>query len=406
MFYKDGEKRAGRARFLRKFRQTAGILVLAGILYLVSHPEVPGGMKREASLTEQAVLEEGGEASEASQGLTVHYLNVEKCNCVLVESSDGHFMLIDAGSNDEIYTAQIVKYLQEQGVKTLDYLLITHPHKDHVRAVPQLIQRFAVDEVLMGDFDVEMVGTKTFERAMDALERKGLPISRPQPGETRSLGNASFTILINDDSEETAREELNDCSMGLIVTDGFHRFLFYGDGEEKAENGLLNSGFDLKCDVMMVAHHGSKSSTSQEILDAAKPQIAVISCGIDGDGEMQEPSKKVLKRLQENNVTTYRTDQDGTVVIQSTADGLRVIRENKEREADEASAAIKETSRHCGMPAGQFFCAEMNRTGLLCIRRLPLNHGLQRLQGSLPISRASCKVISVAFSMPLQSDFA
>ncbi len=87
---------------------------------------------------------------------------------------------------------------------------------------------------------------------------------------------------------------MNDCSVGLILTDGLQRFLFYGDGEEGAEAALLECGYDLRCEVLMVAHHGSKSSTGQEILDAVRPEIAVIPCGIDGDGKVQEPSEKVL----------------------------------------------------------------------------------------------------------------
>lgn len=260
-------------------------------------------------------------------GLKVHYLDVEKCNCVLAESADGHFMLIDAGSNDEEHVERIVSYLKEQGVQGLDYLLITHPHRDHIYGVPEIISRFEVDEVLLGDFEVEAVGTKTFQRVMDALEAKDLLITRPVPGDTYRLGNASFSILANDDSLETVMEDLNDCSTGLMLTDGSHRFLFYGDGEEKMEKALLDSGADLKSDVLMVAHHGSNSSTKKDILRAIRPRIAVISCGIDGDGEVQTPSGKVLKRLEESGVRVYRTDEDGTVVITSTDKELTVVTE-------------------------------------------------------------------------------
>ena len=69
-----------------------------------------------------------------SDGLTLHYLDVGKCNCVLAESPDGSFMMIDAGSNGEKDTRRILEYLKAQGVETLEYLLITHPHKDHIRA--------------------------------------------------------------------------------------------------------------------------------------------------------------------------------------------------------------------------------------------------------------------------------
>ncbi len=260
----------------------------------------------------------------AAVGMTVHYLDVGKCSCALVCSSDGRFMLIDAGSNDEEHSQKIVSYLEGQGVRTLDYLLLTHPHKDHIRAVPQILDYFTVKTVLMGNFSRGQVGTKTFGRLLDALEAKKPVRIRPQPGETYALGNVSFTVLAHDDSPETAREEMNDCSIALMLTDGFHRFLFYGDGEEGLEERMVESGADLSCDVLTVAHHGGKSSTKKKLLEAAQPDIAVISCGIDEDGIRQVPSKKTLKRLQERNVEIYRTDRDGTVVLDSTQEEIRV----------------------------------------------------------------------------------
>lgn len=289
-------------------RRGIALLLLAGVLLLAAFALAAG-------------LRPGAEWED---GATVHYLDVEKCNCVLVRSSDGHFMLIDAGSNDDAHTAKIVSYLQKQGVETLDYLLITHPHKDHIRAVPQILDHFEVEEVLMGEFEPETVGSKTYQRVLEALAAKDPLITNPRPGETYALGSASFTVLANDDSAETASENLNDCSIALIFSDGYHRFLFYGDGEEEMEKKLRESGFDLSCDVMMAAHHGGKSSTKRKTLEAARPQIAVISCGIDGDGEKQEPSDKVLARLEEYGVEVYRTDLHGTVVVRSSEAGLQV----------------------------------------------------------------------------------
>lgn len=346
----NGWRHYEKKRRRREFFRLAGLLLLAAVLAIATKPGLLARMKRDAgqivdevghaaglaAADESASLaapDGGGQAGGSGPdgtvpgGLTIHYLDVEKCNCVLVQSSDGHFMLIDAGSNDDAHSDKIVSYLQAQGVKELDYLLLTHPHKDHIRAVPQILDHFYVNEVLMGEFAAETVGTKTYQRVLAALEAKDPLITNPVPGETYTLGGAAFTIIANDDSQKTASENLNDCSICLILTDGFHRFLFYGDGEEKMEEKLRESGHDLSCDVLMVAHHGSKSSTKEKTLQAVQPRIAVISCGIDGDGEKQEPSAKVLQRLQEYGVETYRTDVNGTVVIRSTEDGLSVTTE-------------------------------------------------------------------------------
>ena len=189
-----------------------------------------------------------------------------------------------------------------------------------------VLEAVPTQTVLMGNFSTDIVDSKVFQSLTSFLEETGQPVTAPQPGEVYSLGeNAFFTILIQDDSEQTAREGLNDCSMGLILEDGLHRFLFYGDGEEKAEEALQNSGYDLACDVLMVAHHGGKSSTKKELLEAVRPRIAVISCGLDEDGQLQEPSDKVLRRLDEAGVAVYRTDRDHTVVIISGEDGLEYV---------------------------------------------------------------------------------
>lgn len=318
----------------RRWTALAGmlaLLLLAGALAHVAGSS-PGksadGFLAESTADPMAESTEGsltGSSAGSTGGLTVHYLDVGKCNCVLVKSADGRFMMIDAGSNGEDETREILEYLEDQGVETLDYLLITHPHKDHIRAAEAVLETFPAETVLMGDFEEETVGTKTFSGFLDFLEKSGQRVSVPEPGDVYPLGEgASFTILVQDDSAETAEEELNDCSTGLILEDEYQRFLFYGDGKEKAEEALQNSGYDLKSDVMMVAHHGGKGSTKKKMLEAVNPRIAVISCGLDDEGEMREPSDKVLERLEEAGVSVYRTDRDGTVVISGGSDGLTV----------------------------------------------------------------------------------
>ena len=272
-----------------------------------------------------------------SDGLTLHYLDVGKCNCVLAESPDGSFMMIDAGSNGEKDTRRILEYLKAQGVETLEYLLITHPHKDHIRAAEAVLRACPAKTVLMGDFGKDTVGSDVFESLLSFLQKSGQRISTPEPGDVYSLGEkAFFTILIQDDSVRTAEEELNDCSTGLILEDAMHRFLFYGDGEEKAEEALQDSGYDLRCDVLMVAHHGNKGSTKKKLLEAVRPRIAVISCGVDDEGQLREPSEKVLERLEEAGASVYRTDRDHTVIVSSGRDGLTVQTEAGARENSKA----------------------------------------------------------------------
>ena len=303
-----------------------GLFLLAFIGLLLSENPLEGWKGRQTGffIGKDSFFFEQEESTAPSENLTVHYLDVEKCNCALVCSSDGHFMLIDAGSNDDAHTEETMEYLKAQGVERLDYLVVTHPHMDHIRSVPEIVNRFEVTEVLMGDFSPDMVGTKIYCMVLDAIQEKGILRTSPAEGEVYQLGNASFSILANDDSAQTAAEDLNNTSIVLRLTDGLHDFLFCGDAEKELEAALLEKNADLSADVLLAAHHGSSSSNSPAFLEAVGPQIVVISCGADMDGEAQKPAQSVLKAFENLGTKVFRSDENGDVVIESLQEGLRI----------------------------------------------------------------------------------
>ena len=302
------------------------LLLLAFIGLLLSENPLEGWKGRQTGffIGEESIFVKQEESTAPSENLTVQYLDVEKCNCALVRSGDGHFMLIDAGSNDDAHTEKTLEYLKAQGVKTLDYLVLTHPHLDHIRSVPELVNSFAVNEVLMGDFSPDTVGTKIYGMVMDAIQEMDILRTSPAEGAVYQLGNASFTILASDDSAQNAAEDLNNTSIVLMLTDGLHDFLFCGDAEQELEAALLEKNADLSADVLLAAHHGSSSSNSPAFLEAARPQIAVISCGADLDGEMHKPAQSVLETFENLGTKVFRSDENGNVVIESLQEGLQI----------------------------------------------------------------------------------
>ena len=116
--------------------------------------------------------------------------------------------------------------------------------------------------------------------------------------------------------------DTNDNSLVLRLTYGDKSFLFTGDMEREAENDLLDSGVKLSSDVLKVGHHGSSTSTSYRFLYEVSPEIAVISCG--EDNSYGHPHEEVLSRLSDADVTVYRTDLDGSVVL--FCDGMKVTK--------------------------------------------------------------------------------
>jgi competence protein ComEC len=111
------------------------------------------------------------------------------------------------------------------------------------------------------------------------------------------------------------------------LQNNFNSFLFTGDGEKLVEEELLRVNEDISCDVLKVGHHGSKTSTSRQFLIKASPEYAVISCGMGND--YGHPDKNVLESLKNLNITTFRTDKNGTIVFSSNGKDISIIREKK-----------------------------------------------------------------------------
>lgn len=125
------------------------------------------------------------------------------------------------------------------------------------------------------------------------------------------LGDAEFTII----APNGTYSDPNNNSVGIILKHGKRKFLFTGDAEEEAEADILSNGIDISCDVYLVGHHGSNTSSSIALLDAAKPTYAVISCG-EGN-KYGHPRAEILNNFRFRGIIVYRTDEEGTIVANS-----------------------------------------------------------------------------------------
>lgn len=244
--------------------------------------------------------------------LTVTFLDVGQGNCVLVES-DGHYMLIDGGDNS--HSSFVVSYLQKQGIKKLDYVLVSHYDADHLSGIIGVLYNYSVDMLLTPDYEGD---TKTYNSYIKCITSQNIEPVHPVPGASFALGNATFTVVCPDGYYY---EEENNYSLGIRLTDDNNSFLILGDAMTKSETAMLKSGLDITADVYMVSHHGSSSSSSQKFLEAVNPQYAVISVGADND--YGHPTKKVLSRLDALHVQVLRTDENGTITAYSTKDGIQ-----------------------------------------------------------------------------------
>lgn len=242
--------------------------------------------------------------------MEVHYMNVGQGDATLV-TCGGHAMLIDAG--DDTKGTAIQNYLQKQKIKSLDYLILTHPDADHIGGAPVIITKFNIDKVFVSDYEKD---TKTYRKLIQALDDKRLKYMTPAVGSEYALGTATITILAPNDKYDNP----NDASIACVIQNGNNRFLFTGDAGENAEKDMLDNGEKLTADVYKVGHHGSKYSSSKEFMKAVKPSYAVISCG-EGN-EYGHPHAEVLNKLRADGIEVFRTDESGTIVASS--DGKKI----------------------------------------------------------------------------------
>ena len=238
--------------------------------------------------------------------LEVHFIDVGQGDATLLQGPD-FTILVDAGRHDR---SDVVPYLKSVNVTSIDLLIGTHPHADHIGQFPQVIEAFSVGEVwLSGDITT----TQTFERAIDAIEASDAGYHEPRAGETFDFGSA-IVELINPDH---LTGELHEDSIGVRVIYGDFTVLFTGDAEAETEMAILARGHDVKATILQLGHHGSSTSSSVEFLESVDPEVAVYSAA--EDNSYGHPHEVVLERLRHMGIQIYGTAVNGTIIV--TTDG-------------------------------------------------------------------------------------
>ncbi len=243
--------------------------------------------------------------------LLVHFIDVGQADSILIQVNNKN-MLIDAGNRGD--ADSIVSYLQKQGVKKLDYVIATHPHEDHIGGMSDIIKKFPITEFYAPK---KTATTKTFENMINALN--GKKIITAKAGVKLNLGDNIEAELLAPNKDKY--EEINNYSAVLKLTYGNNKFLFMGDAEKLSESEILGNNADVSADVIKVGHHGSSTSSSKDFLDKVSPKIAIISVGKGND--YGHPNKETLDEFKKRNYTVYRTDIEGTIVLQSDGKNIK-----------------------------------------------------------------------------------
>jgi beta-lactamase superfamily II metal-dependent hydrolase len=303
----------------------------------------------------------------ASSELTVRVLDVGPIegDAILISTTGGKTVLVDAG--DITKGKVVVEALKRNNIQQLDYLIITHPHPDHMGGATEVFKAVKVLNVIDNDqqpsVPADLIAqqkptptqgkkaakqkpsktatiTKFYDDYKQALSSSGAHYEKAVAGTKLDLGNgALLTILaptepmFNRDQMKTGGNEPNANSIVLRLDYGSFSMLLPGDAEEQTEHRMLTKDLNLQVQVLKVAHHGSKYATSEDFLKRAKPQIAIVSCG--AWNRYGHPAQSVLDRLRAANVKLYRTDLQGEITITTRGkDGDVAIKVAKETTED------------------------------------------------------------------------
>ena len=262
--------------------------------------------------------------------LTVHFIDVGQADCALL-ACDGKFMLIDGGNVDD--SSLVVSYLQKQGVQELEAVVCSHAHEDHVGGLPGVLAVFPTKAVYA---PTRTYSSKCFDDFVYYVDQQGLTVTIPKPGDALTLGSTAITVL----GPVESYAETNNTSIVLMAQFGENKFLFTGDMETDAENDLLDAGANVKADVLKVGHHGSNTSTGYRFLYEADPSYAVISVG--KDNSYGHPHDEPMSRLRDADVTTYRTDEMGTILAVSDGKNITFSWETASAKPEDPAEGIPE----------------------------------------------------------------
>jgi len=299
-----------------RFRAIAFTAQLLGIGLVVAHPFSAG---------------------RATGKLRIDFLDVGQGDSALVTFPDNTTLLIDGGglpgpfenkvnqpdeSGDELFEREtrsigesvVSEYLWCRGLDHVDYILATHADADHIDGLNDVVRNFAVRAALVARTPGK---DEEYAKFAATLAERDIPLRIIGAGDVLRVGGATAKVLWPAPEEGSNFPSRNNDSIVLRLQLGERALLLTGDIEMGGENGLLRSGEDLRADVVKVAHHGSKTSSTAGFIDAARPRFAIISVG--QTSIFGHPNGEVVERWKRSGSRVLTTGNSGTITI--TTDG-------------------------------------------------------------------------------------
>lgn len=290
-----------------------GALVVATARRRVLPPLLVGGAALVVALWAPALARGPGV-------LELHMVDVGQGDAIALRTPRGRWVLVDAGrswSGGDAGRRAVVPYVRRRGGEVALFVL-THPDADHVGGAPSVLEALRPARW----WDPGFVHTSdVYREALAVADRHGIPWRRAKAGDSLRLDGVLLRVLGPDSAWLASQSSANDASAILLVQHGRLRMLLTGDAEAAEEAWLVERwGDGLAATVLKVGHHGSRTSSTNALLDAVRPQVALVSVG--ADNRYGHPAPEVLDAFAARGVEVLRTDRDGDIVLRSDGRAL------------------------------------------------------------------------------------
>jgi len=240
----------------------------------------------------------------------IYFLNVGQGDSIFIKTPENHQILIDGGPKNYVL-AELDKVMPFFD-KSLDMVVLTHPHADHVDGLVEVLKRYDVGMILMTGVDYK---SPDYEEFLKVAAEKNIKIMIAKNDKDFKFGNVVFDLLYPSNPFLDANfKNVNNSSIVMKILYGGKKILLTGDMELEEESLLMKTGLDLKADILKVGHHGSKTSSSKKFLNLVNPEIAIIQSG--KGNSFGHPHEETLRNLKDTGVNKiYRNDIDGRIEI-------------------------------------------------------------------------------------------
>jgi len=274
--------------------------------------------------------------------LELNFLDVGQGDSIFIRFPNGKTMLVDGGGSRRIDRIEresngdgknksfepdshrvgetvVSEFLWEKGYSKVDYIVATHADSDHMQGLTDVAKNFDVKYAFVGK---DVPEDEDYLELIKMLQRKKISRTLLFQEDSFEVGGAKIEVLNSGDGDQSSGNSPNNNSIVLLLTFGVRKFLLTGDIEKKTEEKLLDLGLFLKADVVKVAHHGSRTSSTKAFVEATKAEYAIIPVG--KRSRFGHPQKEVVERWKKSGAKVMKTGERGTITVSTDGKNLEI----------------------------------------------------------------------------------